>query len=108
VTFGHEGGHAFNEDQRGGHTDPPLPNQIGRSLRYGRITAEFLPEGADPEQPVFLLIPPDACSVGAVRDYIGRCSAASVGDTHIHGCQRAVEAFERWQQANPDKVKLPD
>lgn len=23
MTFGHEGGYALNEDQRGGHTDPP-------------------------------------------------------------------------------------
>lgn len=39
MTTGHEGGYAFNEDQRGGHTDPMLPEREW----VARVTALLAP-----------------------------------------------------------------
>lgn len=45
ATYGHEGGYAFNEDQRGGHTDPMLPEREWVT-RVAALLAPYLCSGA--------------------------------------------------------------
>ena len=41
MSHGHEAGYALNEDQRGGHTDPPKKDQDERPIRKVRLSRDL-------------------------------------------------------------------
>lgn len=47
-TTGHEGGYAFNADQRGGHTDPPKMSDVVKDLQTTEAGAKLLDEPPKP------------------------------------------------------------
>lgn len=57
------------------------------------------------DEPVFILTARDPDAPGAVRDWAMRASLRGAPDRKVSGARVVAEEMERWQEANPDKVK---
>lgn len=104
-------------------------------LKYGRLFTEedvvaftFLSSGEEPElirdrlqeckttfpadEPLFLLRGQDECAPDAIADgpicYEDACQLAGASTEHRNSVKRAASEMRVWQDAHPDRVKLPD
>ena len=63
-------------------------------------------EGTD--EPIFVIRAQDELSLDLLNHYAYMCGANGVDDEFIDAIDERIVEFEEWQDANPDKVKLPD
>lgn len=60
------------------------------------------------DEPVFVIRAKDNMSIPGLRGYVSACIAAGTSSEHLENIDKSIGAFRRWQEANQDKVKLPD
>jgi len=68
-----------------------------------RTTGEAIPS----DEPVFILRARDRLALQVLRFYLQVARDSACVDQHIAGCERAVRAFELFQQGNPKRMKQP-
>lgn len=99
---------------------------MGYDLKYGRVTVEHGDKihGSDndgkavplneSDEPVMVFRAQDKLTVPLLARYENLYVATQPDnfdadtDPFVIGLRTAREEFQKWQQANPDKVKLPD
>jgi len=59
-------------------------------------------------EPIFVLRAQDLCALHAIREYNRICIHEKVKATQLLGSHKVEFEFRDWQNANQDKVKLPD
>lgn len=60
-------------------------------------------------EPFFVLRAKDLLSVGPLKAYRDAVDEYEGDDpSMVIGVTEQLEAFKRWQRANPDKIRLPD
>lgn len=59
------------------------------------------------DEPVFIIVAHDRCSVGAIRDWAERARKVGAPEEKWRGAMDAALAFEAWQEAHPNLVKDP-
>jgi hypothetical protein len=65
-------------------------------------------EGKFGDEPVFTLRAQDNAALRTIEDYWNACTAIGCSSDHLDNIHTARDAFMTWQQAHPDKVKVPD
>ena len=60
------------------------------------------------DEPLFLLRGQDTAAPAAIMAYAGWARSIGAADGHLQAARRACNAMERWQHANPERVKVPD
>jgi hypothetical protein len=65
------------------------------------------------DEPGFLLRAQDQLAPDTVGDWMQRCEMMNVTNTNvpeakIDGAERCQSEMRKWQDENPDSVKLPD
>ncbi len=70
-------------------------------------TEQCLMNSAD-DEPVFTLCARDVTAPAAVRDWAARAAFAGAPPEKTGAAYRIAVEMETWQQANPEKVKVPD
>lgn len=68
----------------------------------------YAPAGTFNGEPVFVLRAQDNQALTTIEDYASNCLAVGCSSDHLENVAKAQHAFLDWQQAHPDKVKLPD
>lgn len=59
------------------------------------------------DEPVFLLRARDQHARRALQAYLIFCREYGCQESHLHGVEAAVVAFQRFLRANPDRMKEP-
>ena len=105
MTFGHNGGGAFNEDQRGGHTPGPTakPPAPATSGKYGAITAEK--KQFHHGEPLFLIRATDPDAVEILTHAAACYAMRGSPPEQVTATMAAADRIQAWQAANPDRVK---
>lgn len=57
------------------------------------------------DEPLFVLCARDPDAPATVRDWAARAGVRGAPDRKVVGARAVAEEMERWQEANPDKVK---
>lgn len=68
-----------------------------------RTTGEAIPS----DEPVFIFRARDRLALQVLRFYLYTARGEACVDQHIVGCERAVRAFEEFQQTHPERMKQP-
>lgn len=86
--------------------------------KYGKITAEFgsISHGGpgvplnDSDEPCMIFRAQDVLSLAAIDGYIEAANDSNTDapEEFIELLSKCRADFVAWQEANPDKVKLPD
>ncbi len=64
----------------------------------------------DDDEPIFVLRAQDKTAVRAIRFWLDRLNDQGVALTPDHKDEvyAVIDQFESWQEAHPDRVKMPD
>lgn len=57
------------------------------------------------DEPLFVLCARDPDAPAVVREWASRAGVRGAPDRKVVGARAVAEEMERWQEANPDKVK---
>lgn len=63
---------------------------------------------ADDDMPLFVLKPTDASAVTVIEYWYMRGISTGVPREKMDDTLRVRDAFKRWQEQHPDRVKVPD
>lgn len=80
----------------------PEPS-VADALAHSGITLTF-PE----DEPLFLLRGQDWAVMPALGAYLGSCARSDAPASHLAAVETAIRAFDTWQLANAERVKVPD
>lgn len=69
---------------------------------------QLLTNALNSGMPVLVLVAKDKCATEAISAYYDECHAQKCKEDHLNGVANIHGDFIEWQDANPDKVKLPD
>jgi len=58
--------------------------------------------------PIFVLTAKDVISTSTIDRYRDLCRAMECDIDHIAEIGTRIDEFRKWQEENPDQVKLPD
>ena len=85
---------------------------MGRDRKYGIITTtrggSSEGRGIPDDEPVFLIRGKDAAAVMAIRDYARQAGYVGASDAFVENVEDIAVEIEMWQNANQDRVKVPD
>ena len=62
----------------------------------------------DTDEPVFILRAQDVVALETVRNWIESAEDAGTDEAKLQQAEEHAEAFVAWQEAHPEKVKIPD
>lgn len=79
---------------------------MGFDRKYGRVTTEYgdIPE----DEPVVVFRGHDPALVPMLDAYLTLCAGLGSPERHLNIIQNSREEIRVWQQANPDRMKVPD
>lgn len=79
---------------------------MGYSRKHGRVTTERkqVPE----DEPVFVIRGADAMACPLLSAYYERCTAGGAEAEHLASVEAEYTRFADWQEAHPERVKVPD
>jgi len=79
---------------------------MGFDRKYGRVSTEHgdIPD----DEPVIVFRGHDPALVPMLDTYLLLCTNLGAPDRHLNIVQNSREAILAWQQANPDRMKVPD
>lgn len=60
------------------------------------------------DEPLFLLRGQDLAAKGTTAAYLDECEGIGCDRAHVEGVERARADLVWWQEANPERVKVPD
>jgi hypothetical protein len=87
---------------------------MGFDLKYGQVTLENHPESMGEDEPVIVFRAQDKLVVPLLARYENLYVATQPdgfdadADPFVNAVREQRARFHEWQQANPDKTKLPD
>lgn len=84
---------------------------MGYSRKHGNVTTERKEIPAD--EPVFVIRAADALACPLLSAYYNLCCANAAGDhaamaDHTASVEAEYTRFADWQEAHPERVKVPD
>lgn len=79
---------------------------MGYSRKHGNVTTERKEIPAD--EPVFVIRAADAMACPLLSAYYSLCCNNSADLTHVKTVEAEYNRFADWQEAHPERVKLPD
>lgn len=74
------------------------------SEKYGQIDILGIPD----DEPVFIIRAKDALAVPATQDYLHRAVKSNCNEEFVTRTGQSIELIAEWQNANQDRVKVPD
>lgn len=73
--------------------------------RYGTVHVDGIPD----DEPIFILRGQDMLTATGIRGYVSNCRLAGVKDTsYLERTLNRADEISDWQDANRDRVKLPN
>lgn len=79
---------------------------MGRDGKYGRVITEF--GGIPDDEPVIVFRARDIKTLAVLGYYLKLCDEGGSPDRHLRIITETMVRFARWQEQNPEKLKLPD
>lgn len=79
---------------------------MGFDRKYGRVTTEHgdIPD----DEPVIVFRGRDRLVPAMLEHYMDLCERAGSPARHVRLVHGSAEQIEKWQEANPDRVRTPD
>lgn len=79
---------------------------MGFDRKYGKVTTEHgdIPD----DEPVVVFRARDVQTPSVLRQYLHFCGEGGSPQRHLTLIEESITLFEKWQENNPDKVKIPD
>lgn len=79
---------------------------MGFDRKYGKVTTEHgdIPD----DEPVVVFRARDVQTPSVLRQYLHFCRESGSPERHLTLIEESITLFEKWQENNPDKVKIPD
>lgn len=79
---------------------------MGYDRKYGRVTTEHgdIPD----DEPVIVFRARDRLTPKLLAYYLLLCSKAGTPRRHLELILDSNDLFRTWQEANPDRVRMPD
>ena len=79
---------------------------MGHDLKYGQVTTEHgdIPD----DEPVIVFRARDVNTLAVLSHYLKVCDQGGSPPRHLRLIAQTLFHFASWQEANQDKVRLPD
>lgn len=79
---------------------------MGYDRKYGQVTTEHgdIPD----DEPVIVFRARDVTTLGMLAHARDLAKASGSPQRHIEIFQATIVQFREWQEANPDKIRVPD
>lgn len=72
--------------------------------KYGEVEIPGVPD----DEPVFILRGQDRATPQTIMEYANNAVTVGADAEHAERAREASSELRRWQEANPDRVKIPD
>lgn len=79
---------------------------MGYSRKHGRVTTER--KQVPDDEPVFVIRAADALACPLLSAYYNLCTKNGAAVDHAVSVEAEYTRFADWQEAHPERVKLPD
>jgi hypothetical protein len=79
---------------------------MGYSRKHGRVTTER--KEVPDDEPVFVIRAADALACPLLSAYYNLCGENGAAAEHTASVEAEYTRFADWQEAHPDRVKVPD
>lgn len=79
---------------------------MAKDKKYGQVTLQY--KALPPDEPVFVLRGQDRATPNTIRRWAIEAEAIGADRETVAEAEHVAGLIEAWQQANPDRVKVPD